>query len=382
MPTHPELPIHQDTVLERLGGFITLLRQERFLCDTSSTLNALQVATSGYIEHRLQLRMGLRACLCHSKDEWIRFDELFNFYWRSTYSDTENNHSNNNDNNQPPEESSRNRLIGFSASSDDQDLDKNITGAGDFKSISLADFRFVFDKQQMQHIETLVDSLSQRMRRERRRRMKPSHTGSQLDLRRSQQRALATGGTLRELTYRKPIKRLPSFVLLLDVSQSMEVYSKLFLRFTRQLMSEFDRSSAYAFNTELFPLGTGSRRLSENDFELAMNEYNKGWLGGTRIADCFNVFNNGFGKHAITSKTTLVIFSDGYDTAKPEKLIPEMETLQRRARRVVWVNPLLGRFEENEIDPKMDPLQPFIDNYCSGHNLAALKELGQVLTSS
>jgi len=46
----------------------------------------------------------------------------------------------------------------------------------------------------------------------------------------------------------------------------------------------------------------------------------------------------------------------------------------------VWVNPLLGRFEENEADPKMDPLKPYLDVYCSGHNLMALSDLGKVLT--
>jgi len=372
--------IHQDTVLERLGGFIALLREERFLCDTSSTLNAVQVSTAGYLEHRFHLRTGLRACLCHSRDEWQRFDALFDYYWRTVNTSDEENRSGDGENNQPPEKASRNRLVGFSASSDEQDLDRNLTGAGDFKSISLADFRFVFDKQQMKQIESLVDALTKRMRRERRRRMKASQTGSRLDLRRSQQKALATAGTLRELTYQQSIKRLPSFVLLLDVSQSMEIYSKLFLRFTRQLMSEFDRSSAYAFNTQLFPLGKGGARLKEDDFEQVMNENTKGWLGGTRIADCFHDFNEHYSRRAVNSKTTLVIFSDGYDTDKPEKLIPEMEILQRRAKRIVWVNPLLGRFEENEADPKMDPLKPYLDVYCSGHNLMALSDLGKVLT--
>jgi len=378
-PNNTEL-IHQDTVLERLAGFIALLREERFLCDTSSTLNAVEVSTAGYINHRLQLRMGLRSCLCHSRDEWRRFDGLFDYYWRSTQFTDDEEQAKNPEGNQSPEETTRNRLIGFSASSDEQDLDRNITGAGDFKSLSLADFRFVFDKNEMKQIERLVDALTKRMRRERRRRMKAARTGSRLDLRRSQHKALATAGTLRELTYQQSIKRLPSFVLLLDVSQSMEVYSKLFLRFTRQLMSEFDRSSAYAFNTELFPLGKGNSRLTEDDFERAMSEYTKGWLGGTRIADCFHQFNKEYSKQALNSKTTLVVFSDGYDTAKPEKLIPEVEILQRRARKVIWVNPLLGRFAPDEPDPKMDPLKPYLDVYCSGHNLTALMELGKILT--
>ena len=373
--------LHQDVVLERLAGFIQLLRDENFLCNTSSTLDAVRVSSAGYIQHRLQLRQGLRSCLCHSLQEWRRFDGLFDYYWRSQQGDDENlTNSLDRNNNQSSEESSRNRLIGFSASSDEQDLDRNITGAGDFKTISLADFRFVFDKHQMQQIELMIDVLAKKIRRQRRRRLKTAKTIGRLDLRRSQQRALATAGSLRELAYRQPIKRLPSFVLLLDVSQSMEVYSKMFLRFTRQLMSEFDRSSAFAFNTSLFPLGLGQSRLTELDFENAMNEYGKGWLGGTRIAKSFRSFNTGEARRTVNSHTTLVIFSDGYDTDKPEVLIPELETLQRRARRTIWVNPLLGRFESNEPDPKMDPLQKYLDYYCSGHNLESLFELGKLLT--
>jgi len=372
--------VHQDIFLERLSGFIAVLRDENYLCDTSSTLDAARIASEGYLDHRLQLRIGLKSCLCHCQDEWRRFDDLYDQYWRSIKDrDDEEFDVKHDPNNDLPEESSRNRLIGFSASSEDQELDNSATGAGDFKTISLADFRFVFDLEQMQIIEALIDSLAKRIRRQRRRRTETSKSGGRLDLRRSQQKALATSGSLRDLAYRRPIKRLPSFVLLLDVSQSMEVYSKMFLRFTRQLMSEFDRSSAFAFNTQLFPLGSGNSRLQEADFETAMNEYGKGWLGGTRIADSFNTFNEGPGRRAITSHTTVVIFSDGYDTAKPEKLIPEVEILQRRARRVIWVNPLLGRFESGEADPKMDPLRPHLDVYCSGHNLIALEALGEHL---
>jgi len=231
----------------------------------------------------------------------------------------------------------------------------------------------------MQQIEQLVDSLAKRIRRQRRRRTQTSKTRGRLDLRRSQHRALATHGALRDLAYRRPVNRLPAFVLLLDVSQSMEVYSKLFLRFTRQLMTQFERSSAYAFNTELFPLGSGSSRLRERDFEQALNHYGKGWLGGTRIADSFQAFNDGVGRRAVNAHTTVVVFSDGYDTAKPEALLPQVEILQRRSRRLIWVNPLLGRFAENEADPRMDPLKPFLDVYCSGHNLAALQQLGYFL---
>jgi len=372
--------LHQDIVLERMGAFVALLREENFLCDTSSMLDAVRVAHADYLPHRLHLRQGLRACLCHSREEWRRFDPLFDYFWSSVKEAEDSDNVGSTANKPLSEEASRQRLVGFSASSDEQELDRNITGAGDFKTLSLADFRFVFDKDQMQHIEELIDKLAKQLRRQRRRRTQVSKSRGRLDLRRSQQRALATGGALRELAYRRPIRRLPSFVLLLDISQSMEVYAKLFLRFTRQLMSEFDRSSAYAFNTQIFPLAPANSRLTEEDFERALNTYGKGWLGGTRIADSLHEFNTNLGRRAVSAQTTVVIFSDGYDTAKPDALLPEVQTLQRRARKLIWVNPLLGRFKPNEPDPNIDPLKPYLDIYCSGHNLAALSQLGNYLS--
>jgi len=82
--------LHKDIVLDRLSTFVHLLRQENFICDTSSMLDAVRVTEADYLPHRLHLKQGLRACLCHTLEEWRRFDALFDFYWRSVKDSEEN----------------------------------------------------------------------------------------------------------------------------------------------------------------------------------------------------------------------------------------------------------------------------------------------------
>lgn len=72
-----------------------------------------------------------------------------------------------------------------------------------------------------------------------------------------------------------------------------------------------------------------------------------------------------------------MVFSDGCDTEPPEMLAAQAKRIQLRARRFIWVNPLLGRFSYSEKDPYMDPIVPYVDRYRSAHNLHTLGLLGK-----
>ena len=194
-------------------------------------------------------------------------------------------------------------------------------------------------------------------------------------MRRSLARAPRYDGLIAELRFQRRPRRLPRFVLLLDVSQSMEIYAKLFLRFALKLVSVFQRSDIFAFNTRLIALGSGHHVLSESAFEDQLNAESRSWLGGTRIATSLRQFNHEHADNLLGSQTTVIIFSDGCDTDKPHVLAAEVEQLQSRCRRLIWVNPLLGRFEDGEKDPYMDPVKPYVDRYSSAHNLRSLMAL-------
>ena len=56
-----------------------------------------------------------------------------------------------------------------------------------------------------------------------------------------------------------------------------------------------------------------------------------------------------------------------------------MARLQRQAYAVVWVNPLKGHPDYQPLAGGMRAALPFVDRFLSGHNLASLEELSEVL---
>lgn len=366
---------------DRLVAFAEFLRRRELDVDPGALVEAaraLEVLGTG---SRREARAAMRACLCRDVVSFRRFDALFEAFWRPVgESETPA------DGREGPGDGAvltvvdGQRLLGMAGTSEVAKSYEEVFGAGDFKALSLADFRFVFDGTQLRAIEALVDAMARRARRRATRRARPARAGTRIDLRRSLRASLAHGGHLVEPLLRRPRRRFRRFVLLLDVSQSMDVYARLFLRFARVVMTVFDRTDAFAFNTDLLALGRGGAGLTEADLERVINREAKGWLGGTRISASLERFEAEHGRRLLDARTTLVVFSDGCDTARPEELARVVARLARRAGRLVWVNPLLGRFEPGEADRFMDPVAVHVDEYVSAHSLASLPRLERALT--
>lgn len=364
----------------RLCDFAGFLRANELAIDPGRLVDMHRVAALGALAAPERLRAGLRCCLCVERSQWQRFDALFDAFWFP--STVEPGDADGDDPGPVPRTAAGgdNRVIGLGGSSEIKAARETVVGAGDFKALSLADFRFVFDRREMVAIERFVRLLARRARRRQLRRHRIASKGRTIDLRQSVRRRLRADRA-DALAYRRARRRLPALVLLIDVSQSMDVYTRLFLRFVRELLVVFERSEAFTFTTDLAPLASGSRRLTENDLETALNRSSDGWLGGTRIAHSLGRFNREHARRTVDRRTTVVVFSDGHDTDARASLIPEIATLSRRARKLVWINPLLGRFAPGEADPRMDPIVPWLDAYRSAHSLAALEALEHDLLS-
>jgi len=360
----------------RIVSFARYLRDHEIPSDPSALIDAQNIARCGYVQDRALLKAGYRSCFCHNREQWQKFDVLFDAFWSRLHDVTGLQEESGADINSVSSVlNGDQRLLGLGGTSEKQSQDETVFGAGDYKALSLADFRFVFDPAQMLQIEKLVDTLARRARRQFFRRETIRSKGTRIEMGRSLHRSIRTQGHVLDFRYRQHQKRLPRFVLLLDISQSMEVYAKLFLRFARKLMTVFDQSVAFAFTTELLSLGKGHHRLTEEHFEALLNEMSKGWLGGTKIALSLQDFNENHLTRLVNHRTTVIVFSDGCDTAKPAQLAEQVSTIQRRAKKLIWVNPLLGRFAPGEEDRYMDPIVPFVDVYRSAHNLQSLTAL-------
>jgi uncharacterized protein with von Willebrand factor type A (vWA) domain len=360
----------------RIHDFADFLRANEVSIDPGTLIDMQRVASMGFAQSRTELCRATRACACREPRDWHRYDALFDAFWQAdgvgvdapaAMRDGETDSS--------LTMAGQQKLLGLAGTSEKQRQEEEFFGAGDFKALSLADFRFVFDHQQMHEIELLVERMARQARRRFSRREYTSTRGHHIDVRKSLRQSLRYGGQPVDLRFRRKRQRLHRFVLLLDISQSMDVYARLFLRFSRILMTVFQRSDAFVFNTALNELGRGHARLSEADFERVLNQHGKGWLGGTKIAESLEDFNEHYLTRRVDSRTVVLIFSDGCDTDSPDRLAQATHAIQRRCAKLVWVNPLLGRFEPGEADPYMDPVVPYTDYYCSAHNVQSLIEL-------
>ena len=170
--------------------------------------------------------------------------------------------------------------------------------------------------------------------------------------------------------------------MLLDVSGSMDKYSHFLLHFICALRENFRQLEAFVFSTSLIRISK-ALRLNVLDSVLAtISEQANNWSSGTRIGECLHEFNDRYGKLLLNGSPVILILSDGLDTGDPELLGREMIKLQKRARRIIWMNPLKGMKGYAPEARGMKAALPAVDDFLFAHNLESLLELENILADA
>ncbi len=378
-----------DTLLQtRLIEFIRSARENGFSLGIAEEIDAQRVAQFSGITHPQHLRWGLRSLMCADRDDWERFDALFNAYWRPVRTQRKF---------QPspsapgaPQAAQREDKkgggqgaaaevdrsgVGTGRDAGDTGVQK---GASRQENLSQADFRFLADAGQMRIVEDWVEHLARRMRRKITRREKLQCQGRRIHMRRTVRNSLRYGGTPIQLAFRRRIRLQPRLVLLVDVSRSMAMYSTVFLRFARGIVKAFADAEAFAYHTRLINITQAVRQADPIKLQHSLSLISLGWSGGTRIAESLTVFNRDYA-HRLNDRSIVVIVSDGLDTDAPDRIPPQLEKIKRRCRKLVWLNPLLGREGYEPLTGSMMAALPFIDLFAPAHNLQSLIALETAL---
>lgn len=211
------------------------------------------------------------------------------------------------------------------------------------------------------------------------RRREPASRGREMDFRRSMKRAARHGGEWVELVRRRRKIKPLKIISICDVSGSMDSSTRFLLRFLFGIQKVFPRSESFVFSTRLTRI---TDILNRNRWAQALADISRrvqDWSGGTQIGRCLKMFNDRHLRGMTAGSSVVVLISDGWDRGEPELLEKEMKGLKRRARKLIWLNPLLGTPEYRPICQGMRTALPFIDHFLSAHNLKGWKTLGEVL---
>jgi uncharacterized protein with von Willebrand factor type A (vWA) domain len=160
----------------------------------------------------------------------------------------------------------------------------------------------------------------------------------------------------------------------------MEAYTRAMLLYLHALIRSGRGVEVFAFGTRLTRV---SHELATRDPEEALRGAAArvvDWAAGTRIGASLKVFNDVWGRRALTRGAAVLIVSDGWERDDNVLLGREMARLHRAAFAVVWVSPLKGSSSYEPLAGGMQAALPFVDRFVAGHNLASLEELAVLLS--
>jgi uncharacterized protein with von Willebrand factor type A (vWA) domain len=355
---------------DRLTGFSGFLRANGFAVGGGDAVQVLDTAERvGVLEPHI-LRWSLQALLCGRCDEWRRFDELFdawflppNQWLRAEVRDAGDGALSGGDPN-------ARRADGDAAHDDDEASPRH--AASREEVLSSTDFRALTEREHALDIEALMRRFARQLKHIRLRREARARHGRRLDLQGTIRRSVACGGTPFRLVWKDRRRVRPRLVLLLDVSRSMTLYSFFYLRLARALSAELADVHSFIFHTRVTAV---SQALHDPDPWRAQERLHliaQGWAGGTRIGDSLAQFNREHAPRLVHSRTAVIILSDGYDTGAPEVLSDALAQLRRRARRIVWLNPLASRPGYAPVSQGMAAALPHLDLLAPGADLASI----------
>lgn len=367
------------TVLRaRLTGFAGFLRANGYAVGGADSLRVLETGMQAGILDQNILRWSLQALLCGRGDEWRRFDTLFDAYFlppnRRVFADSNVASAG--------AEQARGGLgevgdhepaAGYGRGlADDGDAGAARHGASAEESLATKDFRDLDQAEDARAIEVLMRRFARRMKHLLLRREARVHHGRRLDLQGTIRRSVASGGTPLNLAWKDRRRVRPRLVLLLDVSRSMSLYSFFYLRLARALCAELSDVHCFIFHTRITGVGEALRDPDPWRSQERMHLLAAGWGGGTRIGECLRDFNRDLGARLVHTRTGVIIVSDGYDTGEPELLAESLAALRRRARRMVWLNPLLNQPGFSPESRGMQAAMPHLDLFAPGADLAGI----------
>ena len=177
------------------------------------------------------------------------------------------------------------------------------------------------------------------------------------------------------LAFKERIKKFRPIVILIDISGSMESYSRMMLFLSHILIQQYKDIEVFTFGTKLTRI---TNFLKNKDIDLSLDKVGKfvnDWAAGTKITSSIKDFNFNWSRRLLTQNQTLLLITDGLERDDSQNLDFEINRLSLFANNIIWLNPLL-RYKKFE--PKVNSIKTIlrhVHKHVPIHNLNSIKNL-------
>jgi uncharacterized protein len=388
---------------DNITHFARVLRHAGLPIGTDRVVAAIEAVQCVGVENRRELRAALFATLLSSKDQALIFDRAFHAFWRDPKllerlmylvlpkvggrsERRQNQHQQRLDEALRPKQTP-DKANPAQAPQDQEKIEfEALLTMSERERLQQADFE-TMSTQEFAVAKRLAREAALPLKPRRERRWTPAVMAAhrRFALRASLRASVRQPDTL-ALRYEAQRLRPAPVVCLLDISGSMERYSRMFLHYAHALMQQHQKQNArvhvFVFGTRLTNV---TRALRQRDPDEALERADRAvadWKGGTRIASSLQLFNRLWARRVLGGGANVLLITDGLDRDEGGELGVEAERLSKLSRQLVWLNPLL-RFDQFE--PRaagIKAILPHVDAFLPVHNVASLQELSLGLSAA
>jgi uncharacterized protein with von Willebrand factor type A (vWA) domain len=373
----------------RMSRYVRLLRDNGFSAGIAEAADALRALAMVGAKDVHQVRRAMRILFSAREREWRRFNDIFDAFWlgkarhRRSIARKAAGMAASVQGERAAAGRQRGTLADFvnwrgkddQAAGGGQPGEARASGASAIENLAKADFGRVTDPEELERLHALCEQWAERLRSRLSRRRRAARKGEKLLLRRTFQRSVSVGGIPIKLFRSRRKPKPVRIIIFVDVSGSMDLYSLFFTRFVYALSLHLARTEAFIFHTRLVHVTGALMQANPMKMMEKMALISQGWSGGTKIGAALAEFNRAYAPSLATSNTLALIVSDGFDTGRAETLANELAQLKRRVRRLIWLNPLLGRDSYEPRAAGMAAALPHLDLFAPAHNLESLAAL-------
>ena len=240
-------------------------------------------------------------------------------------------------------------------------------------SFNSKDFEMM-SMNEIKEAEEVIRKLLKKQQTQLTRRWKSKENGNKISYKDTIKKSIKKNGII-NLAYKDKIKKPKSLVILIDISGSMESYSRVMLIFSHLLMQQQNDIEVFTFGTSLTRI---TRLLKNKDIDFSLNKIGNfvtDWAAGTKITSSMHDFNFNWSRRILTQNQSLILITDGLERDESKNLDSEINRLSLFAKNIIWLNPLL-RYKKFE--PKVKSIKTilkYVNKILPIHNINSINRL-------